>query len=213
MYFSSSVTTLLFLGALAAPAIALPAGDPADNEVFLDDVWAAEGSTNATIDDVQASGVGQAHVRNACPFPIVLLRCYQPHAGQPAGCNKLQHLAANGGTHTETYTPYANNGISLKVRRQDGDFSKNILQFEYTNRGPDLHPRINYDISEVNSDANDFWRKNGAGGFTLTTSDPQCFHKHCAPPCKTCKGVFTQPENGTPHNCGYGKDIGMTVCG
>ncbi|KAL8790027.1 MAG: hypothetical protein Q9195_006576 [Heterodermia aff. obscurata] len=211
MHFTGSLATLLALGAIAIPATALPTA--ADSSTFLDDQWAAEGSTNATIDDTAASNIGRAHVRNACPFSIVLQRCYQPHAGHPAGCNPIQTLAAHGGTHTETYTPYANNGISLKVRRQGSDFSTNTLQFEYTNRGPDLHPRISYDISEVNSDANDFWRKDGGGGFTLTASDAQCFHKHCAPPCENCPGVFTRPRDGTPHYCGYGKDIGMTVCG
>lgn len=205
MRVTESIIAFLSLGALA---MAFPVTDSADNEVFLDDQLAAEHSTNETIDAIEASGRGNAHVHNACDHPVVLQRCEQISAR----CGPVKHLAA-GATHAEIYDPTAGNGIALKIRRQDGNFQNNILQFEYVNRGPGVHPRIDYDASEVNSDANDFWRKPGGGGFTVTTSDNNCFHKHCAPPCQTCPGVFTDPANGTPHNCGYGKNIGMTVCG
>lgn len=215
MRFTETLIALVAMGAFAFPAFGAPVTDTDDTEppVFLDDKLAAEHSTNATIDAVEASGVGHAHIRNACPFDIVLLRCFQPHAGKPAGCNNLQHLKANGGAHTEQYTPYANDGISLKVRKENGDFENHILQFEYTNRGPDLHPRISYDVSEVNSDAGDFWRKQGSGGFSVTSSSNSCFSKHCTPPINNCAGVFTSPPHGVVHYCGYGADIGLTVCG
>ncbi|KAL8832133.1 MAG: hypothetical protein Q9191_000455 [Dirinaria sp. TL-2023a] len=194
MRFTETLIALVAMGAFAFPAFGAPVADTDDTEppVFLDDKLAAEHSTNATIDAVEASG---------------------PHAGKPAGCNNLQHLKANGGTHTEQYTPYANDGISLKVRKENGDFENHILQFEYTNRGPDLHPRISYDVSEVNSDTGDFWRKQGSGGFSVTSSSNSCFSKHCTPPINNCAGVFTSPPHGVVHYCGYGADIGLTVCG
>jgi len=85
-----------------------------------------------------------------------------------------------------------------------GEVQKPILQFEYTNTGTG---QVSYDLSEV--DGNQF----DPYGFTLTSTNSACFQSHCAAPANSCPGVFTQPTNGTPHDCPIGDGIGVTLCG
>lgn len=158
-----------------------------------------------------SSGRGHARLVNRCSFDVVFQRCYQPHGGHLGGCNPSQngvyHLPA-GHTFTQQFTPVLRNGISFKVRHHDGNFQKSVLQLEYTHDVDANGPYVSYDVSEV--DGNSF----GKYGFTLTNSDPKCFHKKCHPPAKRCDGVFqfNKPESGTPHNCGIHSNIGLVIC-
>lgn len=149
----------------------------------------------------KAGVVGNAHVRNNCNFPVYVYVCGQ----HPATCGAEKTLAPHTGTYSEKYS-YANNGRSIKIGRKAGEVAKPILQFEYTNTGTG---QVSYDLSDFNG--NPF----GPFGFTLTSSNAQCFHKHCPAPGshKVCPFVFTTATNGHVSDCPLGDDLGVTLCG
>ena len=191
MHFSTTViAAIVSCGYFAIPTLSAPA--PANH--------AAHEASLIT----RQTAAGQAHVRNYCTFPVYLYACGQggDNNGIPA-CSALQTLPAQTGTYAETYSS-PNNGRSIKMSTVDEEGSDAILQFEYTNTGAG---QVSYDLSEVNG--NPF----GQYGFTLTSSNPDCFQSSCPAPSTSCSGVFTEPTNGVPHDCPIGDGIGVTLCG
>ena len=160
-------------------------------------------NTSDAVSTSSGGSVGKASVLNKCPFETYVYVCGQGHGSSPPSCTAIQTLAAGSGTYSETYISFVGDGRSIKVGRTGGEGAKPILQLEYTNAGS----YVNYDVSDVNG--NPF---GSAGGFTLTTSDASCFHAKCPPPSTSCPGLFTDPTNGTPHDCGLSNDIGVTLC-
>lgn len=190
---------------LALLAYASPKPNPvaAAVDAHVTDAPLVTGGTPVTDTNTSADIIGTANVRNYCDFTVYLYVCGQgeDNGGVPA-CSPIHTLAAGTGTYSETYFS-PNNGRSLKMSPENGEANKPILQLEYTNTGSG---QVSYDISEVNGNPI------GSEGFTLTTSNHACFHAWCAPPATSCPGIFTDPTNGTPHDCPIGDNIGVSLC-
>lgn len=138
------------------------------------------------------------------PPPKVYV-CGQGHGSNPVpGCGSITTVPA-GGSFSETYIPYTQDGRSIKIGKTGGEVSKPILQFEYTVAAGDA--QVSFDLSEVNG--NPF----GPYGFTLTTSAG--LSKHCPSPGShaVCPFVFTLPKNGKVFYVAVADGIGTTLCG
>lgn len=209
MHFSMSIMiTTIFVGPFTLSALAIPA--PTSYDARLSDAELVSHAplvlnSKVLLQDASLASVpkGAAHVRNLCSFKVYLYVCGQglDNGGVPA-CGAETTLAAKTGQYHETYFS-VDNGRSIALGRAPGKARKPILQLEYTNTG---EGKVSYDLSEI--DGNPF----GQWGFTLTSSNRQCFRSHCTPPATACPGVFTQPTNGTPQECPIQDGIGVTLC-
>lgn len=188
-----STAIVVAFGPTLLPAMALLVTNATDDQVFLDDEWPANTSTNGNekIEVVDASGFGYAHVRNACPVRFIQPTLGKQQASTSSSTSEPTAVLTPSGTLPAPATAYhsrfaggaANKYSSVRVcpLRTEPSSSHLTTTGERTlGLVSRLRPRI-------------------------TTG----FHKHLQP----VQGCSTDPKNSVPRYRGYGKNIGITLCG